>query len=95
MAIMRGVENEFAMMRPAHHGLVIASDAQGRVVAMKEVAPTGLTMVVTDLSLGPGPTLYTRIGDLFARLCVASTLSIAILSMLKRRRAVTAVPAQA
>jgi len=94
MAIMRGVENGFSMMRPAHHGLVIASDAQGRVIAMKEDAPTGLTMVVTDLPLGPGPTLYTRIGDLFAWLCLASTLSIAILSMLKRRRAVTAAPAQ-
>lgn len=95
MAIMRGVENGFAMIRPAHRGLVIASDAQGRVVAMKKDAPTGLTMVVTDLPLGPGPTLYTRIGNLFAWLCIALTVSIAILSMLKRRRAGAAVPAQA
>jgi apolipoprotein N-acyltransferase len=88
MAIMRGVENGFAMVRPAHKGLVIASDAQGRVVAIKKDAPTGLTMVVADLPLGPGPTLYTRIGDLFAWLCMALTLAIGILSMLKPRRAI-------
>jgi hypothetical protein len=31
MAVMRGVENGFAMVRPAHDGLVIASDAFGRL----------------------------------------------------------------
>jgi len=70
MAVMRSVENGFAMVRAAHDGLVFANDAQGRLIAIKKDAPTGLTMVVADLPLGPGPTLYTRIGDLFPWLCV-------------------------
>ncbi len=74
MAVMRGVEDGFAMVRPAHEGLVIASDAQGRLVAVKKDAPTGLTMVVADLPLGPGPTLYTRIGDVFPWLCLIFSL---------------------
>jgi apolipoprotein N-acyltransferase len=74
MSVMRGVEDGFAMVRPAHHGLVIVSDGQGRLVAVKKTAPTGLTMVVADLPLGPGPTLYTRIGDLFPWLCVIMSL---------------------
>jgi apolipoprotein N-acyltransferase len=70
MAVMRGVENGFALVRAANEGLVTASDAQGRLIATKMDTPTGLTMVVADLPLGPGPTLYTRVGDVFPWLCV-------------------------
>ena len=76
MAVMRTVENGFGMVRAAHNGLVFASDAQGRLVAVKKDAPTGLTMVVADLPLGPGPTLYTRIGDLFPWTCVILSLTL-------------------
>jgi len=89
MAVMRGVENGFAMVRPAHHGLVIASDAEGRLVAVKKDAPTGPTVVVADLPLGPGPTLYTRIGDAFAWLCVVGVFALSALSMLGRRKGVS------
>jgi apolipoprotein N-acyltransferase len=88
MAVMRGVENGFAMVRAAHNGLITASDAQGRLVAYKNDAPAGLTMVVADLPLGPGPTLYTHIGDVFAWLCVAAAFALGALSMLGRRKMV-------
>lgn len=74
MAIMRGVENGFALVRAANDGMLTASDAQGRLIASKTAAPTGMTMIVADLPLGPGPTLYTRIGDAFAWLCVSASL---------------------
>ena len=76
MAVMRGVEGGFAMVRPAHDGLVFASDAQGRFIALKKTAPTGPTMIVADLPLGPGATLYTRIGNLFPWLCVVCSLGL-------------------
>ena len=74
MAVMRGVEGGYAIVRPAHDGLAFASDAQGRLVAVKKTPLTGLTMIVADLPLGPGPTLYTRIGDLFPWMCVICSL---------------------
>ncbi len=74
MSVMRGVEDGFAIVRPAHDGLVFASDPQGRLVAVKKDAPTGLTMVIADLPLGSGPTLYTRIGNLFPWICVLFSL---------------------
>lgn len=76
MSVMRGVENGFALVRAAHDGLAFASDAQGRLVAVRKDAPTGLTMVVADLPLGPGPTLYTRIGNVFPWLCVLFSLAV-------------------
>jgi apolipoprotein N-acyltransferase len=84
MSVMRGVENGFAIVRPAHDGLVFASDAQGRLVALKKDAPTGLTMIVADLPLGPGPTLYTRIGDVFPWICVIFSLAAGAGAALKR-----------
>lgn len=95
MAVMRGVENGFAMVRPAHDGLVIVSDAQGRLVAAKTDAPAGPTVVIADLPLGPGPTLYTRIGDLFAWLSVAATLVLAALAMRRRLNAPSLMPSGA
>lgn len=76
MAIMRGVENGFALVRAANSGLVTASDAHGRLIASRVDTPAGLTMIVADLPLGPGPTLYTRIGDAFAWFCFALLLLI-------------------
>jgi apolipoprotein N-acyltransferase len=84
MSAMRGVENGFAVVRPAHDGLAFASDAQGRLAALKRDAPTGVTMVIADLPLGPGPTLYTRIGNLFPWLCVVFSLAVAAGAALKR-----------
>jgi apolipoprotein N-acyltransferase len=74
MSVMRGVEGGFAMVRPAHEGLEIVSDAEGRLVALKQDAPTGLTMTVADVPLGSGATLYARIGDVFPWLCVLCSL---------------------
>jgi apolipoprotein N-acyltransferase len=84
MSVMRGVENGFAVVRPAHDGLVFASDAQGRLIAVKKDAPAGLTMIVADLPLGPGPTLYTRIGNVFPWFCVIFSLAVATGAALKR-----------
>jgi apolipoprotein N-acyltransferase len=77
MSVMRGVEDGFALVRAANDGWVTASDAEGRLIASKVAAPTGLTMIVANLPFGPGPTLYARIGDVFAWLCIAASLGIA------------------
>lgn len=94
MSVMRGVENGFALVRAAHDGLAFASDAQGRLVAVKKDAPTGLTMIVADLALGPGPTLFTRIGNVFPWLCVLFSLGVgAVLPTWSRMRRAAPQPA--
>lgn len=76
LALMRGVENGFSVLRAANQGLLTASDAQGRILAQKTARPRdGMSSLVADLPLGPGPTLYTRIGDVFAWLCLVFTLA--------------------
>jgi apolipoprotein N-acyltransferase len=76
MAIMRGVENGFAVVRSAFNGLETISDADGRLLAVASTMQRGMVTASADVPLGPGPTLYTRIGDVFSWLCVALSLSI-------------------
>jgi apolipoprotein N-acyltransferase len=79
MAIMRGVENGFAIVRAADEGLLTASDAEGRLIAQKSAASSGMTVLIAALPLGPGPTLYTRIGDGFASCVIILFLGIGAL----------------
>jgi apolipoprotein N-acyltransferase len=83
IAIMRGVENGFAVVRSAFHGLETVSDGYGRVVARARTYLPGLVMIQADVPSGPGLTLYTRIGDLFAWGC--TLLALVLLWCLLRR----------
>ena len=83
MAIMRGVENGFAIVRSATQGLETISDAQGRVIARADTNAPGLTQIMADVPPGPGPTLYTRIGDVFCWLMLLA--SVALLGLSLRR----------
>ena len=74
MAIMRGVENGFAVLRSAFNGLETISDAQGRILAKASTERAGMVAVSADVPLGPGPTLYTRMGDVFPWVCAALSL---------------------
>jgi apolipoprotein N-acyltransferase len=84
MAVMRGVENGFAVVRSAFQGLETASDARGRVLARADTMQAGMVRLSADVPLGPGPTLYTRIGDVFAWAC--SALAFVLAAMLFRKR---------
>jgi apolipoprotein N-acyltransferase len=77
MAVVRGVENGFAVARSASQGLMTLSDAHGRIVAEKATV-NGPAMLVADLPAGQGHTLYSRIGDVFAQAMVAVWLGLLV-----------------
>jgi len=78
IAVMRGVENGFAVLRSAFDGLETISDAQGRILAQVPTERAGMVAVSAEVPLGPGPTLYTRIGDVFPWLCGALWLLLCV-----------------
>jgi apolipoprotein N-acyltransferase len=86
MAVMRGVENGFAVARAAFNGLETISDAQGRVLGRADTSVPGMVTLRAAVPLGPGPTLYARIGDVFAWLCVAGALALAAAAALGSRK---------
>lgn len=64
MAVVRGVENGFAVARVASHGRLTLSDAKGRLVADISSAEDQGTLVGT-IPMGSGETFYARNGDAF------------------------------
>lgn len=86
-AVMRGVENGFAVLRSAVHGLATVSDDRGRTLALVRVERPGFFVAEADVPPGVGATLYTRLGDWFAWLCVAMAVGLSVLSIRARMRA--------
>ena len=72
MAVVRGVENGFAIARSAAAGRLTASDRYGRVIAEAITSPAMPVTVVTDLGIRAGGTWYLKLGDAFAWVCMAA-----------------------
>ena len=85
MAVVRGVENGFAVARSASQGLMTLSDAHGRIVAERRTAHDP-GILVGDLPTGRGGTVDSRIGDVFAQVAVAAWLVLLALLAWRWRR---------
>ena len=71
--VVRGIENGYAVVRPAREGLLTVSDAYGRILAERpSSAMPGSSLLAKVVVASPLSTLYTRIGNLFGWLCVAA-----------------------
>jgi apolipoprotein N-acyltransferase len=90
ISIMRGVENGFAVLRSAFDGLETISDAEGRMLASAPTTRAGMVAIAADVPLGPGPTLYSRIGDVFPWLCAALSVLIGVRAFAGRTTVTTA-----
>jgi apolipoprotein N-acyltransferase len=88
MATVRGVENGYAIARAAKDGFVSAHCQYGRPLASSVTyehdPPTA--MVVVDVPLGNGHTVYSRYGDWFGWLSVIVATLIVIRVFLFRKR---------
>jgi apolipoprotein N-acyltransferase len=83
MAIMRGVENGFAVARVARFGRLTLSDDRGRVVAEASSEQHG-TELIGDVPLRETHTLYSRWGDWFAWLNVLGVVVLVALAYARR-----------
>jgi hypothetical protein len=70
MAITRGVENGFTVVRAARQGALTVSDPHGRVMAEARTNGASFVSVTTDLPRGAVSTLYTQFGDWLAWICI-------------------------
>jgi apolipoprotein N-acyltransferase len=87
MAIMRGVENGFAVARAARIGLLSLSDAHGDLKAVG-TWPNGFTTFEANVQLGTnaGQTIYGEIGDVFAWACLATSAGLLLAAFISKKR---------
>ena len=85
MAILRAVENGFALVRSARNGLLTLSDSCGRILAETATVPDRFVSVTGKVNVSREQTFYTRTGDWFAWLCVAAFVSLLAFQLFSRR----------
>jgi apolipoprotein N-acyltransferase len=83
MAILRGVESDFTIVRTARQGLLTISDGRGRVLAEKPSNAAPITTLLATPSVRHDETLYVRYGDWFGWSCVAA-LFLSLASVWRR-----------
>jgi apolipoprotein N-acyltransferase len=91
LSVYRAVENGFAMLRPDAKGISVAVDPLGRELARGEYYSTDRLDVVALVPVQAVPTLYSRIGDVFAWLSIAGLVGLVTYAMARRPRAVSAL----
>jgi apolipoprotein N-acyltransferase len=84
MAMMRGVENGYAVARTARRGLLTISDNRGRVLAEVSSATAPMTSVIAELPVVGERTLYGRIGDALAWACALLALTSVVVAGWRR-----------
>jgi apolipoprotein N-acyltransferase len=89
MAVMRGVENGFALARAATDGRLTLSDRYGRIVAEAVTRPDAATVVTAELGLRSGGTLYARTGDVFAWIAVVAAAALIGFRLAMRSKGLT------
>jgi len=84
MAIMRGVESGFGVVRSAKGGSLYVSDNRGRILAEIKSDATPFTALATSVPETHDQTLFLELGDWFAWVAVA--ILIICLAQLARRQ---------
>jgi apolipoprotein N-acyltransferase len=76
MAILRGVEYGYTIVRSAEQGRLTVIDDRGRVLAESASGSAPFATLVAEAPVRHDTTLYGQIGDVFAWLCVALALGL-------------------
>jgi apolipoprotein N-acyltransferase len=84
MAVMRGVENGFTVVRTAKQGLLTVSDDRGRILAQQDAAYVAVGTLLATATVQHDETLYSRWGDWFAWLNVAALGGIVVSHLIRR-----------
>ena len=86
MAVMRGVESGFTLLRAAKQGLLTVSDNRGRVLAQANSATAPFSFLIAKAPAQHVDTFYARWGDWFAWLNMALLLTMLANSLIKSKR---------
>jgi apolipoprotein N-acyltransferase len=87
MASFRGIEQGFNLIRQTSQGLSAAYDYQGRRLAAMDHYQTSDYAMISEIPTRGVRTIYSRLGDWFSWLCIASLLAFIAKAFRKRRTA--------
>ena len=86
MGVFRSIENGFSVVMATGEGLSIAVDPYGRVIASSNYLKCRENQMKSCMSTKGIVTIYSRIGDAFAWLCILGFITISVWGYSIRRR---------
>jgi apolipoprotein N-acyltransferase len=89
MARLRAVEQGFNMVRHTSNGLSLAADYHGRVLSSMDHYTTTDRVLISQVPTSGTRTVYSRIGDTFAWLCVTGLVAASLIAVRSARFSVT------
>jgi apolipoprotein N-acyltransferase len=84
MAVFRAVENRVPVIRAANTGISGFIDAKGRIKRKSDIFVEAT--LTEELSVGSKKSFYTKFGDLFAFLCIISSVLLIVNRLYPERR---------
>ena len=85
MAILRGVESGFTIVRAPKQGIMTVTDDTGRVLAQRRTGAEPFTTLIAAAPVQHSTTIYARFGDWFAWLNVATAVWLIVKATVRRR----------
>ncbi|WP_078963364.1 nitrilase-related carbon-nitrogen hydrolase [Streptomyces durhamensis] len=85
-AALAAVEGGYALFRQDAEGVSAAYDAQGQLLATGDYFTTGRQTTVANVPVRGVTTVYDRIGDAFAWLCLAALAALTLTAVVRARR---------
>jgi apolipoprotein N-acyltransferase len=86
MAILRGVEGGFSLLRNARQGRLTISDWRGEVLAESNSETGAKTVLMGNISIKPHPTIYARAGDWFGTVCLFASAGFGLFLFSRKRK---------
>ena len=84
MTVFRAVENRVPLVRAANTGISAIIDSEGRIKKQTELFQEAF--VNGEVILGTKNTLYSRFGDVFAKVCLLLSALIVITAFVRKKR---------
>ena len=86
MAILRGVEGGFSLLRNARQGRLTISDWRGEVLVERNSEAGIKTILTGNISAKPHPTIYAMAGDWFGTVCLFSAAGFGLFLFSRKRK---------
>ena len=83
-AVFRAIENRVPVARAANTGISGFIDSRGRILGTSDIFVEAA--MTQELSIGHETSIYTKYGDIFAYLCIISTVLLLAAAFYKSRQ---------
>jgi len=85
VAVLRGVEGGYSIVRAARDGFLTISDSYGRVLDQERSSERPYAELEAKVPIGSGMTIYDRIGDTFGWLALVLGITFSAVALRPKR----------